>query len=172
MTKMMIKLGIGPKLPFCQGALPSSLQGGLGMINAAPNQSSMGNAMHLATKALDQTSQSPTGSQPMQIGSVSENVPFVGKTVDSAYGSRTEKVLNDFLQNPLVKSEGNANDEGVRTMQSMFNHNLFASLLDDMRKENYRNNSPNIVTRCMLFYSIYQSSSTFYLRAKTFYSFF
>ncbi|KAI9076474.1 hypothetical protein K1719_041460 [Acacia pycnantha] len=117
MTKMMIKFGIGPKLPFGQGALPSSLQGSIGMINAASKQSSTGNLMHLATKALDQTSQT-TGSQPMQIGSVSENVPLKGKAVDSTFGSRTEKVLDEFLQNPLVKGEGDANDEGARRLQS------------------------------------------------------
>ncbi|XP_028762558.1 uncharacterized protein LOC114720975 isoform X2 [Neltuma alba] len=118
MTKMMIKLGIGPKLPFGQGALPSSLQSSVGMINAVSNLSSKGNMMNLARKALDQTSQGPTGSQPMQIGSVSENVPFKGKAVDATYGSRTEKVLNEFLQNPLVKGEGDANEEAATRLQS------------------------------------------------------
>ncbi|XP_054823267.1 uncharacterized protein LOC129321512 isoform X2 [Prosopis cineraria] len=118
MMKMMIKLGIAPKLPFGRGALPSSLQSSIGMINAASNQTSMGNMMQLATKALDQTSQGQTGSQPMQIGSVSENAPLKGIAVDSAFGSRTEKVLNDFMQNPLLKGEGDANDEGARRLQS------------------------------------------------------
>ncbi|KAF7828471.1 hypothetical protein G2W53_019635 [Senna tora] len=113
MTKMMMKFGITPNLPFGQGALPTSLQSGIGMTNVASNQTSMGNMMQLAKKQVDQASQSLTGSQPMQTGSVSE-----GNTVDSTYGSRTEKVLNNFLQNPLLKGEDSGRDDVAGRLQT------------------------------------------------------
>lgn len=125
MTKMMMKFGIIPKLPFGQGTLPTSLQSGIGMFSAASNQTSMQDMMQLI-KAVEQPSQGPTGSQPMQTGSVSENVPVKGNAVDSKFGSRTEKVLNEFLQNPLLKGEGGERDELVHTMQSTIDVYVFS----------------------------------------------
>lgn len=109
MTKMMMKFGVTPNLPFGQGALPTSLQSGLGTVNS--NQISAGSMMQLATKGADQIPQGLAGSQPLQIGSAFENTALKGKVTDSTYGSRTEKVLSNFLQNPVLKGEGEGQDE-------------------------------------------------------------
>ncbi|CAL0314325.1 unnamed protein product [Lupinus luteus] len=109
LTKMMMKFGITPDLPFGPGALPTSLQSGLGIVNS--NQTSAGSMMQLATKGVDQASQGLAGSQPLQIGSAFGNTALKGKALDSKFESRTEKVLNNFLQNPLLKGEGEPHDE-------------------------------------------------------------
>lgn len=113
MTKMMMKFGVTPNLPFGLGALPTSLQSGLGTVNSS--QISAGSMMQLATKGADQVPQGLAGSQPLQIGSAFENTALRGKVTDSTYGSRTEKVLSNFLQNPVLKGEGEGHDEMVCT---------------------------------------------------------
>lgn len=104
---MMMKFGIVPSLPFGQGALPTSLQSGIG-INSPLNQTSAGNMMQKASQSL-------TGSQPMQIGSPSENVTSKDNSFDPSFGNRTEKVLDNFLQNPLLKGEQGVQDGVVCT---------------------------------------------------------
>ena len=113
MTKVMTKIGLSPNLPFSQGAFPPSLQSAASTVNT--NQSSAGSMMQLATKSVDQVSQGLPGSRPVQIGSDFENNPLRVTAVDSAFGSRTEKVISNFLQNPLLKGEGGGLDEAVCT---------------------------------------------------------
>eukprot|EP00256_Glycine_max_P052639 XP_014619027.1 uncharacterized protein LOC102661190 [Glycine max] len=86
---------------------------GCGVVNT--NQSSAGSMMQLATKSTDQVSQGQPEPQPVQIGSDFENNPLRGTAVGSAFGSRTEKVISNFLQNPLLKGEGGGLDEAVCT---------------------------------------------------------
>ncbi|RDY00348.1 hypothetical protein CR513_16477, partial [Mucuna pruriens] len=102
MTKMMTKFGLS------QGAFPLSLQSAVSADSTNP--SSAGSMMQLVTKSADQVSQGLAGSLPVQIGSDFENTPSRGTTVDSAFGSRTEKVISNFLQNPLLKGEGGGLD--------------------------------------------------------------
>lgn len=113
MTKMMTKIGLSPSLAFSQGAFPQSLQSAVSTVNT--NQSSAGSMMQLATKSTDQVSQGQPEPQPVQIGSDFENNPLRGTAVGSAFGSRTEKVISNFLQNPLLKGEGGGLDEAVCT---------------------------------------------------------
>ncbi|KAL5168235.1 50S ribosomal protein L19, chloroplastic [Glycine soja] len=116
MTKMMTKIGLSPSLAFSQGAFPQSLQSAVSTVNT--NQSSAGSMMQLATKSTDQVSQGQPEPQPVQIGSDFENNPLRGTAVGSAFGSRTEKVISNFLQNPLLKGEGGGLDEAVGRLQS------------------------------------------------------
>ncbi|RZB78183.1 hypothetical protein D0Y65_028891 [Glycine soja] len=104
MTKMMTKIGLSPSLAF------------ISTVNT--NQSSAGSMMQLATKSTDQVSQGQPEPQPVQIGSDFENNPLRGTAVGSAFGSRTEKVISNFLQNPLLKGEGGGLDEAVGRLQS------------------------------------------------------
>ncbi|XP_004511729.1 uncharacterized protein [Cicer arietinum] len=106
MTKMMMKFGLTPSLPFSQGAFPASLQ-------SATSTVSPGSMMQLATKSADQASQGLAGSQPMNIGSAFDKTVIKDTSVDTAFGSRTEQVLNNFLQNPLLKGEGGAPGEAA-----------------------------------------------------------
>ncbi|XP_057449770.1 uncharacterized protein LOC130741023 isoform X2 [Lotus japonicus] len=124
-TKMMMKFGLTPSLPFSQSAIPASLQSATGTFNT--NKISAGSMVQLATRSTDHISQSPAGSQPVQIGSAFENTALKGTSVDSAlkgtsvdsaFGSRTEKVLNNFLQSPVLKGEGGGSDEAAKRLQS------------------------------------------------------
>ncbi|TKY70783.1 hypothetical protein E2542_SST07076 [Spatholobus suberectus] len=116
MTKMMTKFGLSPSLPFSQGAFPPSLESAVSTVNT--NQSSAGSTMQLATKSADKVSQGLAGSIPVQIGSDVENTPLRSTAVDPTFGSRTEKVISNFLQNPLLKGEGGGLDEAVGRLQS------------------------------------------------------
>ena len=113
MTKMMMKFGITPSLPFGQGAFPASFQSGISTVNK--NQISPGSMMQWAAKPTDQVTQDPAGSQPKQIGSAFENTAFKGNAVDSKFSSRTEKVISNFLQNPLLNGEEGGLDKAVCT---------------------------------------------------------
>ncbi|KAK2426192.1 hypothetical protein QL285_024887 [Trifolium repens] len=99
MTKMMMKFGLTPSLPFSPGAFPASLQ-------SATSTAIPGSMTQLASKSTDQLSQGLAGSQPMNIGSAFDKTAFKDTAADTTYGTRTEKVLNNFLQNPLLKGEG------------------------------------------------------------------
>ncbi|KAK7307758.1 hypothetical protein VNO77_41104 [Canavalia gladiata] len=114
-TKMMTKFGLSPSLPFSQDSFPPSLQSAVSTINT--NQISAGSTKQLATKSADLVSQGLAGSQPMKIGSDFENTPLGGIAADSTFGSRTEKVISSFVQNPLLKGEGGL-DEAVGRLQS------------------------------------------------------
>ncbi|KAL1354409.1 hypothetical protein AAHE18_05G041000 [Arachis hypogaea] len=81
MTKMMMKLGIVPNLPFNPGAFSASFQSGINMVNK--NQISPPSMMQLAV------------------------------------GSRTEKVISNFLQNPLLNGEeGGLDESGAGRLRS------------------------------------------------------
>lgn len=106
MTKMMLKFGITPSLPFNPGVLPASLQSATGAVSS-------GSVTQLAAKSADQLSQGLAGTQPMNIGLAFDKTAVKDTSVDSTYGSRTEKVLNNFLQNPLLKGEGGGPSESA-----------------------------------------------------------
>ncbi|KAL2348196.1 hypothetical protein Fmac_002196 [Flemingia macrophylla] len=116
MADMMKKFGLSSSLPFSQGAFSSSLQNTASAVNT--NQSSARSTMQWATKSTDQVSQGLAGSLPVQIGLDFENTSLRGTAVDSTFGSRTEKVLSNFLQDPILKGEGAGLDEAVGRLQS------------------------------------------------------
>ncbi|KAK7406312.1 hypothetical protein VNO78_07935 [Psophocarpus tetragonolobus] len=116
MTMITMKVGLSPSLPVSQGASPPSLQSAVSTVNT--NQSSAVSMMQLATKSVDPVSEGLTGSRPVQTISDFENTPLRSPGIDSAFGSRTEKVINNFLQNPLLKGERGGLDEAVGRLQS------------------------------------------------------
>ncbi|PQM40830.1 uncharacterized protein Pyn_12283 [Prunus yedoensis var. nudiflora] len=93
-TKMMVKFGVAPNLAIGQGALPSSLQRAIGIVNDPSSQNPMGSSMQLATKLPDHKSQGLPG-----------------------YGN-TEKVLSSFLQNPVLKGEESEPNEAAGRLRS------------------------------------------------------
>lgn len=100
LMKMMIKLGIAPNLSIGQGALPMSLQSGVSMLTESSIQNPLGNITQLARKLPDQTSQS------LYVSSHSSSESSTSKGSDTSFGSRTEKVISSFLQNPILKEDG------------------------------------------------------------------
>lgn len=111
----MMKFGVTPSLPFNPGALPASLQSATGAVSS-------GSVTQLAAKSADQLSQGLAGTQPMNIGLAFDKTAVKDTSVDSTYGSRTEKVLNNFLQNPLLKGEGGGPSESVCSHLLIFIH--------------------------------------------------
>lgn len=100
LMKMMTKLGIAPNLSIGQGALPMSLQSGVSMLTESSIQNPLGNITQLARKLPDQTSQS------LYVSSHSSSESSTSKGSDTSFGSRTEKVISSFLQNPILKEDG------------------------------------------------------------------
>ncbi|XP_015867083.3 uncharacterized protein LOC107404625 [Ziziphus jujuba] len=140
MTKMMMKVGIVPNLPIDQGAISSSLQGGMNIINASSTQNPMGSIMQLATKQTDDTSQGMLGHGNKTTGSVHETFMSKNTSADSTFGSRTEKVINSFLQNPVLKREENETNEVAGRLRSENNllHMVMKhqQVIEELKEEN------------------------------------
>ncbi|XAR70524.1 hypothetical protein NMG60_11027400 [Bertholletia excelsa] len=114
MTKMMMKFGLSPKLSLDQGLIPSSLQSGM----SSSSQNPVGSIMQLATKIPDQTSQGLSTDEKPSISSAYESFASQRPSVDASYGSRTEKVIGSFLQNPVLKEEESGLNESARHLRS------------------------------------------------------
>lgn len=88
----MKKFGVTPSLPAIQGFAPVSLQGGLSSVNNPFNQNPLGNIMQVTNEVQENVVSSS--------GIASESA-----ALNAPYGSQTEKVVSNFLQNPLLKDE-------------------------------------------------------------------
>ncbi|XP_062086641.1 uncharacterized protein LOC133792744 isoform X2 [Humulus lupulus] len=141
MTKVMTKLGLGPKLPFGQGALPSSLQGGMSMLSNSSSQNPMGSIMQLATKVPDHASQSLTGYENKSTDS-SYTITSSSKnsSIETPFGSMTEKVLSNFLQSPVLKGEGSELNEvdGRQRSENTMLHMVLKhqKVIEELKEEN------------------------------------
>ncbi|PRQ18354.1 hypothetical protein RchiOBHm_Chr7g0205091 [Rosa chinensis] len=137
MTKMMTKFGIAPNSPILQGAVPSSLQSGIGIMNDSSSQNSVGNIMQMATKPPDYATQGLPGYGNKGTGSTYDNFPSTSSPVDTPFGSRTEKVLSSFLQSPVLKGEesevaGRLSSEN-KILQMVLKHQ---QVIDELTEEN------------------------------------
>ncbi|GAV67611.1 hypothetical protein CFOL_v3_11116 [Cephalotus follicularis] len=114
-TKLMTNFGMAPNLSLGQGGFPMSLQSGMSMVKDPAKQNPIGNIMQLTTKVPEQTSEGMPDYGNMATGSTYEKFVSSSSPVDAAFGSRTEKVLTSFLQNPALKEDGtNMNELGGR----------------------------------------------------------
>lgn len=102
MTKLMMKFGMLPNLSIGQGVPPMSMLSGTKMVNKPSSQTPMGNIMQLATKTPQPASQVPDYGN-INTGSTSKK--YKSTQADTSFG-RTEKVLGDFLQDPVLREEG------------------------------------------------------------------
>ncbi|PON97878.1 hypothetical protein TorRG33x02_064680 [Trema orientale] len=134
MTKVMMKFGIAPNLPIGQGALPS-LQRGMSMLNNPSSQNPVGSIMQLATKLPD-----APGYESRSTDSSYANTMSKSTSTDTAFGSRTEKVLSSFLQNPVLKGEGselNEVDGQLRSENNMLHMVLkHQQVIEELKEEN------------------------------------
>lgn len=140
MTKMMTKFGIAPNLPILQGAIPSSLQSGIGIMNDSSSQNSVGNITQMATNPPDYTSQGLPGYGNKVAHSTYENFTSTSSPVDKPFGSRTEKVLSSFLQSPVLKGEESDLNEVAgslraenKILQMVLKHQ---QVIDELMEEN------------------------------------
>ncbi|KAL4325481.1 hypothetical protein GQ457_11G022000 [Hibiscus cannabinus] len=104
MTNLMNKFGIAPNFPFAEGSFPESFQSGLTTTNEPSVQGLHGNLKQLVSNPPLSTSQGL--SHPVNMSRGSANEKFSSETLnETSFGSRTEKVLNSFLQSPLLKED-------------------------------------------------------------------
>ncbi|KAH0974118.1 hypothetical protein GBA52_016017 [Prunus armeniaca] len=139
-TKMMVKFGVAPNLAIGQGAIPSSLQRAIGIVNDPSSQNPMGSSMQLATKPPDHKSQGLPGYGNTGTASAYENFTSKGSPVDTPFGSRTEKVLSSFLQNPVLKGEESEPNEAAgrlrlenKMLQMILKHQ---QVIEELMEEN------------------------------------
>ncbi|XP_043715286.1 uncharacterized protein LOC122663718 isoform X3 [Telopea speciosissima] len=105
MASLMMKFGIVPGLQVGQKFLPGSLQSSLSMINETSMQNPIGNIMQSASKTLEHTSQGLSREGTLNMGSKYEAFTSKEASVDTFLGTRSEKVVSSFLQNPILKKE-------------------------------------------------------------------
>ncbi|XP_022159479.1 uncharacterized protein LOC111025882 [Momordica charantia] len=132
--KMMKKLGNNPSLPITQGAGPVSLQSAMSMTNATA-QHPIASIEKLAKEVPETVPRNLSG-----YGNVSKGSP-VGNAVSSrSFGSRTEKVIDSFLQNPVFR--GGDTELRNEVGQLRLENHLFQmvimhqKLIQELREEN------------------------------------
>ncbi|XP_065857052.1 uncharacterized protein [Euphorbia lathyris] len=116
MTNLMTKFGVDPNLSGAEGSFPNpmSLQSGMSSFNGPSVQNPLGSITQLTTK-IPETSQGTQG-----YGYTSPYSSYGSSTSTSGqvappFGSRTEQVLNSFLQNPILNGDRtNLNEEAGR----------------------------------------------------------
>lgn len=114
---MMTKLGIAPNISVGQDSVPTSLQSGMSTVSEPSSQNPLGSIKQLATKLPDQTSQGMHGYGNIGLNSSYESFTSKSSPIDTSFGTRTEKVLSNFLQNPILKGDGTDPNEMVSTIQ-------------------------------------------------------
>ncbi|CAM8877718.1 hypothetical protein QQ045_020177 [Rhodiola kirilowii] len=119
MMKMMAKLNIAPDMLLGQSSHPMSLQSGMSMTNQLPND----NLLQKGTS----------------LPNASSHGQFENNPSDASFG-RTEKVLNSFLQNPLLndnKSEITELVGNLRTENNMLQMVLkHQQVIEELMEEN------------------------------------
>ncbi|XP_039060382.1 uncharacterized protein LOC120204358 isoform X2 [Hibiscus syriacus] len=116
MANLMMKFGMASNSPFSEGAFPASFQRALTTTNE-PSQNPFGNMKHIVSKLADPTSQGLHGHGIMSRGSAYEN-ESPKSPAETSFGTRTEKVLNSFLQNPVLKEDGTGLNELAWRLQN------------------------------------------------------
>ncbi|XP_009772136.1 uncharacterized protein LOC107813691 [Nicotiana tabacum] len=142
MTKLMMKSGMSTGLSVGQGILPPSLQAGMRTINEASNQNPLGSVNSLEVKVphsssvglLTDTNTSSLSSHENETSRTNVS------SSNTSYSSRTEKVLSNFLQSPLLKDEGstaNGLSERLRSENNLLHIVLkHQQVIDELMQEN------------------------------------
>ncbi|XP_038888208.1 uncharacterized protein LOC120078076 [Benincasa hispida] len=135
MEKVMTKLGNNPSLPMSQGAVPVSLQSASSITNASANEHPIASIREFAKEVPETAPGNLSGYEDVSKGSTLRN------TLSSrSFGTRTEKVIDSFLQNPVFKGGENELQDEVGRLR-LENH-LFQmvmvhqKLIQELREEN------------------------------------
>lgn len=140
-SKLMMKSGMSPGLSIGQGILPPSLQAGMKTASEASIQNPLGIANPLEVKVPHSSSPDLTNRNTNSLSSNENDTSRanVGSS-DASYISRTEKVISNFLQSPLVKGEDSTTNELSERLGSV--NNLLHMVLkhqqaiDELMQEN------------------------------------
>ncbi|KAK8476909.1 hypothetical protein V6N13_047009 [Hibiscus sabdariffa] len=140
MANLMMKFGMASNSPFSEGAFNAALQRGL-TTTIEPSQNPFENMKHIVSKVADPTSQGLPGPGIMSRGSAYEKNSPKSPT-DASFGTRTEKVLNSFLQNPVLKENGAGLNElagQLRTENNMLQLVLkHQQIIEELMEENQK----------------------------------
>ncbi|KAF5200136.1 dynamin, partial [Thalictrum thalictroides] len=105
LAKVMMKFGALPGLPVGQNFLPESVKSSMSMANSSFVQNPKGHVVPSALTTAELTPQGQTRNGSFDMGSTYKNIASRESPLNTSFGSRTEKVINGFLQNPLLKDE-------------------------------------------------------------------
>ncbi|KAL4333356.1 hypothetical protein GQ457_07G010830 [Hibiscus cannabinus] len=137
MANLMNKFGMASNSPFSEGAFNAALRRGLTTTNE-PSQNPFENMKHIVSKVADPTSQGLHEPGIMGRGSAYEKNSPKSPT-DASFGTRTEKVLNSFLQNPVLKEDGNELAGQLRTENNMLQLVLkHQQIIEELMEENQK----------------------------------
>lgn len=113
MTKLMMKSGMPTGLSIGQDILPASLQAGMKTEASIQNPVGIANPLELKVPHSSSlgllTDRNTNSLSSHEKDSSTANI----SSSDASYSSRTEKVISNFLQSPLVKDEDSTTNKPV-----------------------------------------------------------
>ncbi|XP_021765804.1 uncharacterized protein LOC110730317 isoform X2 [Chenopodium quinoa] len=137
-SKMMMKFGVAPDLSIGQGLLPASVQSSMTAIQVSA-QDPMGSIAQFGKKIPDVKNQDPPDGK-VNLGIErfgSEDVPS-----KLSLGNRTEKLINGFLQDPVMigeNSELHDRDEQLESENRMLRMVVkHQQVIEELMEENER----------------------------------
>lgn len=101
MTKMMMRFGGDPNLPIGQGVLPASMQSGMSVIRAS-SQDPLGSIAQFGKNIPDTMTK---GSARDGIANTGIGYPTSEGAPLKSFGTRTENIINSFMQDPVLRGK-------------------------------------------------------------------
>ncbi|XP_022867020.1 uncharacterized protein LOC111386777 isoform X1 [Olea europaea var. sylvestris] len=139
-TRVMIKLGISPGLFVNRSILPASLRSGMSMFKETSHNNLIGSMGQLVKSIPNSKERGNTRQRSTNEVSSPETLAPETDAVNAQSTSRIEKVISNFLENPLLKEEGGKVNEHAEKLQSQNNmlemvlkHQV---LIDELMREN------------------------------------
>ncbi|PIA50366.1 hypothetical protein AQUCO_01300839v1 [Aquilegia coerulea] len=135
LAKVMMKFGALPGLPVGQNILPASVKSSMSMANGSFMQNPIGHVTPSALTTAEITPQGQSRKGSLDLGSTYTNLASRESSLDTSFGSRTEKVINGFLQNPLLKDEKDTElNESSGRLKS--ENNVLQMIIEMLTEEN------------------------------------
>ncbi|XP_038975760.1 uncharacterized protein LOC103713605 isoform X5 [Phoenix dactylifera] len=146
MSKIMMNAGSVPGLPSASSVIPGSAQSSNTMLSGAFNkkvQSSSGSVLDLESKTTGNTFQPARFDESPHQEPTYNSYESKGTLSEKSIGSRTEKVINNFLQNPLFRNDekmelnelaGNLRSEN-NVLQILLKHQ---QVIEELMEENQK----------------------------------
>lgn len=140
MTKLMMKSGMPTGLSIGQDILPASLQAGMKTEASIQNPVGIANPLELKVPHSSSlgllTDRNTNSLSSHEKDSSTANI----SSSDASYSSRTEKVISNFLQSPLVKDEDSTTNKPFEHLRSENNllHIVMKhqQVIDELMQEN------------------------------------
>ncbi|KAL2902998.1 5-formaminoimidazole-4-carboxamide-1-(beta)-D-ribofuranosyl 5'-monophosphate synthetase [Bienertia sinuspersici] len=114
-SKMMVKFGATPYLSIGQGLLPPSVQSGMTSVHGS-SQDHYGSIAQFGKKISDMKIQGSAGDEKVNAGI--ENFRSEDATSKLSLDTRTDKVIDGFLQDPVLRGESSELSERDEQLES------------------------------------------------------